>query len=385
LAERSTAHSADRATQDSAEPANGFDSWLARRARLATSDSHSDYELPESGAPPWREEVSDQYADEHEQDDRADRQHEHAYRRPDSLASPEPAYYEPDQTDQYDEHDQADREERREQEPYGPTDADPGHENGYGVHQERYAQPQEDYAPEVYPDDDYAGRNDYHHEQHDLQDPEADEGGRPGRTHTREVDAHPRPANRRRLWLIPVSGLAAVALLVALPFMRGSGRPPDGGPSVWATTTPPAMSEEPAILAARPSPPLPSATLRNPSATAGNPSATPRAAPPAPSSAAPTPTPAVARPAQTRSSGPVQLGPSSNDGVASMVQQYCDRHAGGSAEPRDDGGWQCTRRLLLFSSSSVVDMDVACSDTYGSGAYARTSNSGDPYAWRCYR
>jgi hypothetical protein len=35
--------------------------------------------------------------------------------------------------------------------------------------------------------------------------------------------------------------------------------------------------------------------------------------------------------------------------------------------------------------SRIVDMDVVCSDTYGSGAYAQTSNGGDPYAWRCYR
>jgi hypothetical protein len=35
--------------------------------------------------------------------------------------------------------------------------------------------------------------------------------------------------------------------------------------------------------------------------------------------------------------------------------------------------------------SRIVDMDVVCSDTYGSGAYTQTSNGGDPYAWRCYR
>jgi hypothetical protein len=36
-------------------------------------------------------------------------------------------------------------------------------------------------------------------------------------------------------------------------------------------------------------------------------------------------------------------------------------------------------------STSIVDMDVACRDTYDSGAYARTSNPDDAYAWRCYR
>jgi hypothetical protein len=74
------------------------------------------------------------------------------------------------------------------------------------------------------------------------------------------------------------------------------------------------------------------------------------------------------------------LGPSSGRGVATMVQGYCDRYSGGSADPRNDGRWQCTRLL----SASIVDMDVACRDTYDPGADARTSNPGDPYACRCY-
>lgn len=69
-------------------------------------------------------------------------------------------------------------------------------------------------------------------------------------------------------------------------------------------------------------------------------------------------------------------------GIENMVQGYCDRRvAGSSAKPRNDGGWQCARLLV----ASAVDTDVACRDTYGSDAYARTSDSGDPYAWRCYR
>jgi hypothetical protein len=402
VAERSTARSADGAAPYRAEPASGLDSWIGRRSRLPASDSDSDYEWQEAAAPQWREDVSHQYEEsyqpedtyqehegrharhrahqqyeaEYEQYDGAYRQHEHehAYRRPDRLAHPEPAYYEPDQNYQYDEHDRSYQEERRAQEPYGPSDAYPVHEDAYAAQQERYAQPEEDYTHEEYPHDDYADRNEYRHEESDAQDPEADEDGQPRRKHNRELDARPRPANRRRLWLIPVGGLALGALLCALLFMWGSGRPPEGGLTVSTATTPPDAFNEPSILAEIPSTPPSSATPRNSSAT---PSATPSVTP----SATPTPTPAVPTPAQTQSSGPVLLGPSSNRGAANMVQQYCDRHSGGSADPRNDGRWQCTRLL----SASVVDMDAACRDRYGLGAYAQTSNPGDPYAWRCYR
>jgi hypothetical protein len=64
-----------------------------------------------------------------------------------------------------------------------------------------------------------------------------------------------------------------------------------------------------------------------------------------------------------------------------MVQRYCDRHGGGSADPRHDGRWRCRR----FLSASIADLDIACRDTYGSPAYAQTSDADDPYAWRCYR
>jgi hypothetical protein len=64
-----------------------------------------------------------------------------------------------------------------------------------------------------------------------------------------------------------------------------------------------------------------------------------------------------------------------------MVQQYCDRHAGGLADPRRDGRWQCLRLL----SASIADLDIACRDRYGAAAYARASVVDDPYAWRCHR
>ncbi|MBY8871795.1 hypothetical protein K7640_08070 [Micromonospora sp. PLK6-60] len=67
--------------------------------------------------------------------------------------------------------------------------------------------------------------------------------------------------------------------------------------------------------------------------------------------------------------------------MTGLVQRYCERHGGGSASAQRDGGWRCTR----FLSSSTVEMDVACQEAYEPDAFARTSDAGDPYAWRCYR
>ncbi|MFU8854334.1 hypothetical protein ACNAW0_25615 [Micromonospora sp. SL1-18] len=313
------------------------------------------------------------------------------------MAYPEPERYEPDQNYQYDEHQRAYREQRRAQEPYGPVDAGPVHEDAYtyayAALQDTYVLPEVGYAPgEHHPHDDYPGRNEYRRAEPDAQDPEAFEDGQPRVQRNRELDARPRPVSRRR-WLIAVGGLALGMLLCALPFMMGSGAPPEGGDRsegvlpLSTVTIPPDASEEPITLPEMPSTAPSSATPGSSSATprtrrSVTHSATPGARPSVTRSATPPPTPTVTTPTQTRSPSPVLLGPSSNDGVATMAQQYCDRHtAGSSAEARNDGRWQCTRLLL----ASAVDMDVACHDTYGSGAYAQTSNPGDPYAWRCYR
>lgn len=405
MAERSTARSADGSAQYHDDPAGVVDSWIARQSRLAASDSDSSYGW-QGAAAPQCEDVSDpydesyqpentyqehegrharhrhqQYEDEYEQDvgTYPRHEHEHAYRRSDPLAYPEPGY---------DEHDDAYREVRRDHEPYGSIHAGSVHEDAYAAQQERYAQPEAGYAHgEYYPHDDSTGGNEYRHEETDPQDPEADEGGRPRRKQNGELVARPRPASRRRRrWLIPVGGLALGALLCALAFTWGSGRPPEDGLPVSAPSTPPDPSEEPITLPEIPSTPPNSATPSNSSATpSARPSVTPSATPSAPPSATPsatsTPTPTMATPTQTRSSSPVLLGPSSRTGVANMAQRYCDRYTGGSADPRNDGRWQCTKLL----SAPIVDMDVACRDTYDSGAYAQTSGPDDPYAWRCYR
>ncbi|MEH0826067.1 MULTISPECIES: hypothetical protein [unclassified Micromonospora] len=400
MAERSTARSADGAAQDHDNPASLIDSWIGRRSRLEANDSDSYYEQQGAVAPQGRADVSDQYQeshqpentyedqgrsarqrahpqyeDEYEQYDGAHSQQEHAQRRSDPLAY------------QYDEHDQAYQEERRAQEPYGPTDASSAHEDAYAAQQERYAQPETGHAhEEYYRHADSAGRNEYRHEESDAQDPNVDEGGRPRRTHHRGRRARPQPASRRRRWLIPVGGLALAALLCALTLMWGLGRPPESGLAVSTSTTPPDPFEKPVTLAEVPSTSPSSATAGGSSAPSSatpsaKPSATPSATPSGTPSAKPTPTPTVATPTKTRSPNPVLLGPSSSRGVASMAQRYCDRYTGGSADPRNDGRWQCTRLL----SASTVDMDVACRDTYDFGAYAQTSDPADPYAWRCYR
>ncbi|WP_157744523.1 hypothetical protein [Micromonospora viridifaciens] len=295
------------------------------------------------------------------------------------MADPTPAGYEPDQTYRHDEHEQAPWEERQAQAPHGPIDAGPVHEDAYAALQDSYVLPEVGYAAqeEHHPHDDYASRNEYRCGGSAPQDPEAVDDAPTQVLHIPELDAHPRPASRRR-WLIAVGGLALGVLLCALAFTWGSGQPPEGEQPLVIATIPPEASEEPVAL-----PEMPSATPT---------SATPRSSPATPHttrsvtrSATPSAAPSVTRsatPAQTRSPSSLLLGPSSNDGVANLAQGYCDRHAAGSsAEARNDGRWQCTRLL----SASAVDMDVACRDTYGSGAYAQTSTPGDPYAWRCYR
>ncbi|MFE9201169.1 hypothetical protein [Micromonospora sp. NPDC007230] len=402
MAERSTAYSGDRAARHHGDAANGLDSWVSRQSRLAADDSDSSYEWPGDTASQWREDLSEPYQPEnvhqeregrharhrhrqYEQYDGAYRQHGHAYRPSDPLDYPEPEYDEPDRAYLYHEHDQAYREERRDHDPYRPIGASSVHEGAYGAPQERYAPPEAGYTDEgYYPQDVSAGRNEYRHDESGPQDPEAEEGGRHRGKHS-HGRARPRPASRRRRWLIPVGGLALGTLLCALAFMWGSGHPPEGGLPVSATTAPPDPSEEPIAFPEVPSTSPNSAAPRSssgtPSATPSLiPSLTPSATPRVTSSATPSATPSVA-PTQTQSSSPVLLGPSSSRGVTNMAQRYCDRYTGGSAEARNDGRWQCTRLL----SASIVDMDVACRDTYDSGAYARTSNPGDPYAWRCYR
>ncbi|OKI84581.1 hypothetical protein [Micromonospora sp. CB01531] len=409
MAERSTARPADGAAQD--DDPNEIDSWIAHLSRPAASDSDTYDEWQEAAAPQWRQDVpdpheesyqpedtnpeheapharhrADQQSEGYEQHDGAYGQHEYAYRGSDPVADPAPAGSEPDQTYRGDEHEQTSWEERRAQAPYGPNDPSPVREDTHSGLQETYVVPEGGYAhEEPYPHDDYAGLNEYRYGGGSApQYPEAIEDAPTQVLHNLELDARPRPASRRR-WLIAVGGLAVGALVCAMAFTWGSDRPPEGALPLVTATIPPDASEEPIAVPEMPTATPTSATPRSSSAT---PKATPKVtrspstAPSVTRPAAPPSTRAVATPTQTRSASPLLLGPSSNGGVANMAQGYCDRHAaGGSAEPRNDGSWQCTRLL----SASTVDMNVACRDTYGSDAYARTSDSGDPYAWRCYR
>ncbi len=174
------------------------------------------------------------------------------------------------------------------------------------------------------------------------------------------ADLPARPRNPRWLWLIPVGAMAVGAMLGILPFLEQFRRPPDNALPLPATVTPQELTVQPSP------PPEPSAKA-TPSPTSGRAPAAP-AAKPTTQTWSPSP-------------GPVLLGPSSDNGFQTMVQRYCDRYAGGFADPREDGRWQC--RLLLLAS--IADLDIACRDTYSSAAYAQTSYADDPYAWRCYR
>jgi len=198
-------------------------------------------------------------------------------------------------------------------------------------------------------------------QQHDF-DTDADTGIVP--VYSPIVPARPR--NPRWLWLIPIGSIVAGVVLGMLPFREHIGGPPGNAVPLPAPLTSQEKTAQPSTPPVSPEPLEPS---ERPS--------------PSPPSPRPPAGPAATPTAQTSSPnpGPVLLGPSSNDGLETMVQRYCDRHSGGVADPRNDGRWQC-RRLL---TSSIADLDIACRDTHGSAAYARTSNADDPYAWRCYR
>ncbi|WP_144122569.1 hypothetical protein [Catellatospora sichuanensis] len=180
-----------------------------------------------------------------------------------------------------------------------------------------------------------------------------------------QPDRERRRIRRRRWWLFAATTLGL--LLCIQPLF--SGGDDDSSPSSRPSDTVP--DSRWSMGAAEP--------------TVGSvlPSAPPTTAPePEPTLAAPRPTPT--RPASaSRTPGPVLLGPSGKAGVADLAEEYCVDHGNGAlAGPRADGRWQCVK-LLLFVR--IVDMDVACADTYGKGAYAQTADPDDAYAWRCYR
>jgi len=79
----------------------------------------------------------------------------------------------------------------------------------------------------------------------------------------------------------------------------------------------------------------------------------------------------------------VSLGPDGREELTRMMDRYCDRHVSASwADPRGDGQWECQRLLL---GSRRIDLDTACRDTYGDGAFADNANPEDAFGWRCFR
>ena len=191
-------------------------------------------------------------------------------------------------------------------------------------------------------------------------------------------------------------GLAVGLLGLALPLGAGSlmpfawGADPDPrvGVPVAAATLPP----EPGTANTATSVPMPVTASPTAAPSISTPRPTPTATPdptptPTPTAGTGTPTPGGPVPPPANPPPPPQpvlLGPDSSGQVSNMVERYCDRHVGGSswAQPRRDGSWECQRFLL---SSRTVNMDVACSDTYGGGAYAQNPQGGDAGGWRCYR
>lgn len=178
---------------------------------------------------------------------------------------------------------------------------------------------------------------------------------------SRELDTPPR-SRRRKFFLITAAGLGL--LLCVQPLFTDDEVSP---PSSWHGDGP-LTSDQLIVPSVRPT----GASL-NPTGTAA----------PTPTTTSPTRSAASRAATVPQSPKPLMLGPSDDRGVTKMVDEYCDRHvSGGSAESRDDGRWQCDRFLAF---AKIVDMDVACGDSYGAGAYAQTSDADDPYAWRCYR
>ncbi|MEE6258583.1 hypothetical protein [Plantactinospora sonchi] len=154
----------------------------------------------------------------------------------------------------------------------------------------------------------------------------------------------------------------------AVPVATPSGVAPSGTPDPSPSPTPTASA--PGDRAT----PTPSTSPRRPTGPAGTPTPAPGG-----TTGAPVVPPPPAAPPQ-----PVLLGPDGRDALARMIDGYCDRHVGGTswADPRGDGGWECDRILL---SSRTVDLDLACRDAYGDGAFPDNPDPGDAHGWRCYR
>ncbi|MEO3815003.1 hypothetical protein [Plantactinospora sp. B24E8] len=210
-----------------------------------------------------------------------------------------------------------------------------------------------------------------------------------------------------RIRLLSMVGLGVVVLAAAVSFgptpvrpliwgepepqvgvpVNGSRNEPPPAPSLPPPTVVPVETPSGAVPSGTPSPtptePDDRATA-TPSASPSRPSGAGGASTPTPggTTSAPAGPPPPAVPAPPPS--PVLLGPDDQSGLSRMIDQYCDRHVGGAswADPRGDGGWECDRFLL---SSRRVDLDLACRDAYGDGAFPDNPDPGDAHGWRCYR
>lgn len=186
---------------------------------------------------------------------------------------------------------------------------------------------------------------------------------------------------RRRIWLVAVAGGLGVGVVLLTLSTVNDGDLGIRTDIPVAATSLPLETIGPAVLPSvlnSPSSPVPT----SPEEPTETPTPSPTPTPTPTATPTPTPTPSPTEPSSTPPQ-PVLLGPDGGSGVESMAEHYCDRYYGGAsrARARSDGRWECQRFL---ASPRIVDMNQACADTYGSGAYAQQTGGG-AYGWRCYR
>ncbi|MGI5212505.1 hypothetical protein [Plantactinospora sp. CA-290183] len=229
----------------------------------------------------------------------------------------------------------------------------------------------------------------------------------------RARSGRPAGAARRRdrsdlgIRIVSVVGLGVGLIVLAIgfggdtlrPFIFDSGPEPQVGVPVAVASPPPLRQPAPADVpgptptagpaSGTPDPSSPATPTPTPSVTPSTSTSPSAAAVPTPSATPsspvvnPPPVADVPPPPPLPPPQPVLLGPGGRGELTQLVERYCDRRVGSLswADARGDGRWECGQLL----SSRIVDMDVACRDTYGDGAFARNTEPGDAYGWRCFR
>jgi hypothetical protein len=178
-------------------------------------------------------------------------------------------------------------------------------------------------------------------------------------------------------WLGAAVGLGTLVLLCSVPFVTGTSLTWNSADPVAAASRGPDASVVPPAQSATAAPTVRTSPTPAPSSAKPKPPATPRQ-PVARTS--PTPRRTTAAPAD-----PVLLGPTDTGQLWGITDAWCkarDRDSYVQPGQQSDGRWWCLR---WGTQPTTVDMNAACRIRYGNGAFAQTTNSRDPYAWRCYK